>query len=248
MHDLFVAVLGGLMAALLSYLFGRILLRPRLRCSNKIRVRVTRQGREIYQFKLQNVSYFRPIYDIRFSAVLKIPVTDEQSIPGRERNLLRIRMKLSATEALRLSESQTRVVAIECADPTEFTLLRLQQLTKDKGIAEELDNLPRLLGLNLYSPEHRKSHPSRHAELLITCNCRDSYTGRDFSFMFQPFTREDCCRGNFRGLDDNEVDRAARRILGPLAGLARHLAMRRQELGFIHEGTSPERKTSGELP
>lgn len=227
LRDGVIAVAAGVVAVLLSYVFGRIVLRPRLRCPSKLRLRNYCHA-AVAQLKLFNASPLRSITDVEISAYVLVPFSDRSASSGHEINYVRVPLSLSASEALRLTPRQERVTSMAADRIPEFTKNRLADIGVDLNATRLVTDF---MELDQVDPEHVTPQSRPRPKLLVTVNCKDSVTGRDFSFLLPPYYRTDLCTGIFTGSDDSEYGRLAR-------GLARHVtkahrtAHRHQETGF----------------
>jgi hypothetical protein len=229
LHDGSIAVAAGIIAAFLSYLFGRIFFRPRLKYSEKIRLR-RYDGQEVAQIKFLNGSYWRSIVSLEISPVVIIPFSDVAA--GGGRSYLRIRLTPSAQEAPRLGPRLTRVIALDAADLTPFAKQRLQSIGQGALAQDEHRKLTDLMELSLVKPEDKSPDADHRPRLVITVNCKDSITGRDFALTFNSFHREDFQPGSFAGRNDSVHARILRAILSrPIRSISRWW-QRRQQLPF----------------
>jgi hypothetical protein len=217
LRDLGIAIAAGIAAALLSYVFGRIVLRPRLKCPSKLRLRDYGDG-PVAQLKLFNASPVRSITTVQIAAYVLVPFSDSSESSGHEINSVRVPVSLTASESLRLSPRQERVVSMSVDDVPEFTRTRL------KAIGVNLDAtrlVTDFLELDQVKPKDKTPQSRPRPKLMVTVNCKDSVTGRDFSFLLPPIYRTDLCTGIFTGSDDSEYGKLAR-------GVARHVTRTRR--------------------
>jgi hypothetical protein len=226
-RDAGIAVAAGIIAAVLSYFFGRIVLRPRLRYSEKLRLRI--YGAEcVAQLKLFNASPFRSVTNIEIAAVVLIPFSDCTASGGNKVNYLRVPLSLSVSQALRLGPRQIRIVSLMASSvPPEFTRKRLEDLKLDHPEPSIVD----YMSVDRVKSEDVTPKSRPRPKLLITVNCKDSITGRDFSFLLAPFYRSDLCSGIFSGSDDTGYDRIARGVARGITK-AHRFWQRRRETGF----------------
>ena len=240
LRDGVIAVAAGVVSALLSYVFGRIAFRPRLRCPSKLRLR-DYGGETVAQLKLFNASSFRSITNVEIAALVLVPFTDPSASSGHQVNSVRVPLSLSASEALRLTPRQELVISMAADCIPEFTKNRLADIGVDLDATRLVTDF-----MDIDRVDHKQllRQPRPRPKLLVTVNCKDSITGRDFSFLLPPYYRSDLCSGVFTGSDDSEYGAVARGIAHRVTK-AHRFAQRHQQTGF--EPDESQRRTDNDL-
>lgn len=143
-----------------------------------------------YRVKCKNVSWVRPITNIRLEAHVVIRGLD----PDRPKTTIRLRLATSTSDVLQLLPGATRLVTI---DPSSITPYMQRRLSDLGALDEPLDllTLERLLELGT------------RADLVCGALAHDSWTGRQRFCQSHDYTLNDVVLADFETRRAKPVER-----------------------------------------